>query len=100
MMKLSLKPGLYINVIGRKSKRYFTFKLNRFLKVSVGDSYNLGIWKAEKYVSDMNYYEPDHEFNAYFELKHSTQTKSRKTRICEIFDFTTSKIRFYCGIEN
>lgn len=93
-MKLSLKPGLYINVIGRKSKRYFTFKL-----ISVGDSYNLGIWKAEKYVSDMNYYEPDHEFDAYFELKYSTQTKSRKTRICEIFDFTTSKIKFYCGIE-
>lgn len=98
-MKLSLKPGLYINAVARKSKRYFTFKLNRFLKVSVGDSYNLGIWKAEKYVSDMNYYEPDYEFNAYFELKYSTQTKSRKTRICEIFDFTTSKIRFYCGIE-
>ena len=98
-MNLSLRPGLYINIIGKKSKRYFTFKLNRLLKVSVGDSYKLGIWKAEKYVSDMNYYEPDHEFNAFFELKHSTQVKSRKTRICEIFDFTTNKIKFYCEIE-
>lgn len=95
IMELSLKPGNYINIVGKKSKRYFTFRLIQCLKII----YEFGIWKAEKYVPDMHYYEPDHPFNADFELNVSTQTKARKTRICEIFDFGISKIKFYNGIE-
>ena len=76
-LSLNLKPGNYINIVGKKSKRYFTFRLIRCLKIN--DIYELGIWKAEKYVPDMHYYEPDHSFNADFELNVSTQTKARKT---------------------
>ena len=95
-MKLSLKPGNYINIVGKDSKRYFTFKLIRCL--TIFEKFRYGIWKAEKYVPDMHFYESYHEFNAEFFIN-SSQNKPRKTRICEILDFTTSKIRFYYGIE-
>ena len=96
-MNLSLNPGNYINMVGKDSKRYFTFKLIKCLTKDDRD-FRFGIWKTEKYVPDMNFYESYYEFNAEFSVN-SSQLKLRKTRICEIFDFTTSKIKFYCGIE-
>lgn len=95
-MELSLKPGNYINIVGKDSKRYFTFKL--IICLTKDKDFRFGIWRAEKYVPDMHFYESYHEFNAEF-LINSSQNKLRKTRVCEVFDFTTSKIRFYYGIE-
>ena len=91
-----LHPEMYINVVGKDSKRYFTFKLIKCL--TKDGVFRFGIWKTEKYVPDMHFYEFYYEFNAEF-FVNSSQDKLRKTRICEIFDFTTSKIKFYCGIE-
>lgn len=96
-MKLSLKPRNYINLVGKDSKRYFTFKLIKCLTVS-NEAFRFGIWTAEKYVPDMHFYESYHEFNAEFSVN-SSQNKLRKTRICEIFDFGISKIKFYNGID-
>lgn len=90
-MELILKPGDYINQVGKKSRRYFTFKL-------ISETARHGIWRTEKYVPDMYFYEPDHNLDVKF-LLNSPQLKYRKTKICEIFDFEVSKIKFYNGIE-
>lgn len=95
-MELSLKPGNYINIVGKNSKRYIIFKL--ILCLTKDENFRFGIWRAEKYVPDMHFYESYHDFNAEF-LINSSQNKLRKTRVCEVFDFTISKIRFYYGIE-
>ena len=88
-MELSLKPGNYINQVGKHSKRYFTFKLIQCLVIN--ETHKYGIWRSEKYVPDMYFYESYHEFNADF-LKNSSQCRYRKTRLCEIFDFEVNKI--------
>ena len=84
-----LHPGMYINQVGKDSKRYFTFKLTRCLLIR-STSKNK-IWEAEKYVPDISYYESDCRLDTKFFT--SSQVKYRKTRLCEIFNFEIHKIK-------
>lgn len=86
----NLRPGMYINQVGKGSKRYFTFKLTRCSLIRKTSTSKNEIWEVEKYVPDISYYESDYRLDTKFFA--SSQVKYRKTRLCEIFNFEIHKI--------